>query len=393
MSKGKGTFEKPVAILLAAGVGCFVLSFVAMGTAPWTSLNRVTSQSKDEGNPYYDDKGQLTSVGRGRKIYIREACWHCHSQFVRPVAGEPFRYGPPSQPWEARYDIPQTYGTRRVGPDLSRQAGRHSNDWHIAHLYNPRITVPVSVMPSYPWLFEKRDGGIVVPKQEAKDLVAYLQYLGAPYKREIQEIVYPRFFKVAGSPARDKVNLERGQTLFRENCLGCHGSAGDGEGVAAQFLQPRPADLSERFVSPSETYAVLNRGVIGSAMPSFREMPERDLWAIAHYVSTLGDKTREESLTRLARADEKARAEKGRKIYETRCVACHGARGAGDGPAAAAFNPRPKDFTRRVFSVPALARIMRYGVPGSQMPPFGDLQGEDVEAVAAHLSSLHDKEL
>ena len=96
MSEGK-RYETYFFVLLFGGLGCFLLSFVFMGLAPWTSLKNVTRQATAEmTNPYYDEKGELNSIGRGRQLYLKEACWHCHSQFVRPVAGEPFRYGPPS---------------------------------------------------------------------------------------------------------------------------------------------------------------------------------------------------------------------------------------------------------------------------------------------------------
>jgi cbb3-type cytochrome c oxidase subunit II len=139
-------YERVYFLLTFAGLGCFLLSFLMMGLAPWTTLNQTVSAAGSPANPYINADGSATSVGRGRLIYIREGCWHCHSQFVRPVAGEPFRYGPASQAWESMYDIPHTYGTRRVGPDLSREAGRRSDDWQFAHLYNPRYTTPQSIM-------------------------------------------------------------------------------------------------------------------------------------------------------------------------------------------------------------------------------------------------------
>lgn len=121
-----------------------------------------------------------SALRKGRDIYISEACWHCHSQYVRPTANESLRYGPVSLPGEYQNELslPQLFGTRRVGPDLSREAGKRSNDWHYAHLYQPTHTVPQSVMPGYPWYFEEKDGQ-VIPKYEAKALVAYLQWLGS----------------------------------------------------------------------------------------------------------------------------------------------------------------------------------------------------------------------
>ena len=386
MSSSK--FERPIFFMLVAGVGCFILSFVAMGLSPWTSLNVITEAAGSRSNPYFDENGKLNSIGRGRQIYIREACWHCHSQFVRPVAGEPYRYGPASKAWESMYDVPQTFGTRRIGPDLSREAGRRSDDWHFAHFYNPRFTTPQSVMPGYPWLFEKKSDGIA-PKQEAMDLVAYVQQLGGGYKEQIQDIVYPKLFKVSGFPKVGVIDIERGQELFQQNCVGCHGHDGQGNGPAASLLTPKPANLVDRYVSPSEAYSILNRGVLGSAMPSFREMPERDLWALAEYVGTLGEGTRSEFLAGSSPAPEK----KGAAIFQASCAACHGSVGGGDGPAAVALNPRPKDFTRRLFKAAYLKGILLTGVPGSAMPPFTQFSDEELKGLHAYITSLHNKDL
>jgi cbb3-type cytochrome oxidase cytochrome c subunit len=96
----------------------------------------------------------------GRKWYIAEACWHCHSQFIRPVAQEDKRWGGGvSRSWEYQNELqrPVMFGTRRVGPDLSREGGRRSTDWLAVHLYRPKSTSPYSVMPSYTWYFHPLD--------------------------------------------------------------------------------------------------------------------------------------------------------------------------------------------------------------------------------------------
>lgn len=379
-------FEKPIFLMLVAGVGCFLLSFIGMGVAPWTSLKNVTRVAQGGGNPYYESDGSLSSVGRGRRIYIQEGCWHCHSQFVRPVAGEPFRYGPPSEAWESRYDVPQTFGTRRVGPDLSRSAGRHSDDWHLAHLYNPRATVPLSVMPSYRWLFTEGSTGPEA-KAEALDLIAYLQSLGAPHREAIQGLVYPRLFKVTGAPLATKETLERGILLFGENCAGCHGPTGEGNGVGNHFLKPKAPSLTQRYISPSEAYSILNRGVLGSAMPSFREMPSQDIWALAEFVATLGARPQTEGLAH-QKAVASSQRDAGKKLFTEKCAVCHGAGGGGDGQAGVALNPRPKDFTRRLFQQDYFKKIISEGIPGSAMPPFPALSANESEALFAYVTSV-----
>jgi len=88
----------------------------------------------------------------GRKIYIREGCYNCHSQMIRALRDEVERYGPYSLAAESMYDHPFQWGSKRTGPDLARIGGRYSDDWHVAHMKNPRALVPESIMPGYPFL-------------------------------------------------------------------------------------------------------------------------------------------------------------------------------------------------------------------------------------------------
>ncbi|OCX94066.1 cytochrome-c oxidase, cbb3-type subunit II [Stutzerimonas kunmingensis] len=115
----------------------------------------------------------------GRDLYIREGCVGCHSQMVRPFRAETERYGHYSVAGESVYDHPFLWGSKRTGPDLARVGGRYSDDWHRAHLYNPRNVVPESKMPSYPWLVENTLDG----KDTAKKMSA-LRTLGVPYTEE-----------------------------------------------------------------------------------------------------------------------------------------------------------------------------------------------------------------
>ncbi len=90
----------------------------------------------------------------GRKVYIREGCYNCHSQMIRPMRDEVERYGHYSLAAESMYDHPFQWGSKRTGPDLARVGGRYSDDWHVAHMIDPRALVPESVMPGYPFLAE-----------------------------------------------------------------------------------------------------------------------------------------------------------------------------------------------------------------------------------------------
>ena len=123
--------------------------------------------------PY--DPLQLT----GRDIYVREGCYNCHSQMIRPFRAETERYGSYSVAGEFVYDRPFQWGSKRTGPDLHRVGGRYSDDWHRVHMTNPRDVVPESNMPAYPWLAKKTlTPADVIPKLNA------LRMLGHPYTDE-----------------------------------------------------------------------------------------------------------------------------------------------------------------------------------------------------------------
>ena len=112
----------------------------------------------------------------GRDIYIRESCMVCHSQMIRPFRAETERYGHYSVAGEFVYDRPFQWGSKRTGPDLHRVGGRYSDEWHRAHLINPRDVVPESIMPGYPWLAKNRLDGSQVQKK-----MRVLRTLGHPY--------------------------------------------------------------------------------------------------------------------------------------------------------------------------------------------------------------------
>jgi len=112
----------------------------------------------------------------GRDVYIREGCYLCHSQMIRPFRAETERYGHYSVAGEFVYDHPFQWGSKRTGPDLARVGGRYSDDWHRTHLINPRDVVPESNMPSFPWLAENTLDGKLTPKK-----LEVMRTLGVPY--------------------------------------------------------------------------------------------------------------------------------------------------------------------------------------------------------------------
>ncbi len=138
---------------------------------------------KDTTEPVEGLKPYTALQLEGRDVYIREGCYTCHSQMIRPFRAETERYGHYSVAGEFVYDHPFQWGSKRTGPDLARVGGRYSDDWHIAHLINPRDVVPESNMPGYPWLQTNE-----LDSSDIKAKMSALQYLGHPYSdTEIQE--------------------------------------------------------------------------------------------------------------------------------------------------------------------------------------------------------------
>ncbi len=198
-------------VFLVAGLGFFILAFAVSAYLPMIPMQGIKIQSMEEltAKPPLDflemkeqypdaykkafgDKGDSEALAEalelGREVYVGEGCWHCHSQQVRPVGGDEARFGRISYPEEYNnaLNYPPLWGTRRVGPDLIRQAGVHSNDWHVAHFWNPPDVSPTSVMPKYPWFFES-DGK--TPNKKGLSIIAYVQWLGS-YQKNIKETVH-----------------------------------------------------------------------------------------------------------------------------------------------------------------------------------------------------------
>jgi hypothetical protein len=216
-------FEKKSGILLIAGFVFFGISFVSNALVPalmYRDLPEKTAEQLVNGNVRYQfedlarrypdsfraafgtppeptaereawlNQKTADALRLGRKIYVGEGCWHCHSQIVRPVSNEDRRWGPVSKTEEYQNELqrPVMFGTRRVGPDLSREGGRRSNDWHAVHFFKPSELSEGSPMPEYPWLF---DGSPDRPNQRGLALMTYVQWLGSwldsyPYYEDYQ---------------------------------------------------------------------------------------------------------------------------------------------------------------------------------------------------------------
>jgi len=191
-------YESAAGVMAGAGLGLFILAGVLTGYLPVSHLSRLEYKTLDQiapepslefidlskrypeafqkayGKPTKQSFHEALLVGRD--AYIAEACWHCHSQYVRPVSNEDQRFGKVS--WAAEYRnemfLPHLFGTRRIGPDLIRESGRHGNDWHVAHFYDPTLVSPASVMPRYTWFFDGE-----VPNKKGLGMITYLQWLGS----------------------------------------------------------------------------------------------------------------------------------------------------------------------------------------------------------------------
>lgn len=147
----------------------------------------------------------------GRDIYVREGCYNCHSQMVRTLRFETERYGHYSLAGESVYDRPFQWGSKRTGPDLARIGGRYSDDWHRAHLDNPRDVVPESNMPSFPWLAQTTvDGQRIATHMRA------LQRLGDPYSDA----------EIAAAPADVDGKTELDAVIAYLQALGTHAPRG-----------------------------------------------------------------------------------------------------------------------------------------------------------------------
>jgi cytochrome c oxidase cbb3-type subunit 2 len=140
---------------------------------------------------------------RGRDIYIREGCYTCHSQMIRPFRDEALRYGHYSLAAESKYDHPFQWGSKRTGPDLARVGKKYSNEWHVQHLIAPRSMVPESVMPNYPWLMAPLD------TSDVADRMAALRLTGVPYSANQAE--YERNVKDFGAEVAKQLHIPDAQ--------------------------------------------------------------------------------------------------------------------------------------------------------------------------------------
>jgi cbb3-type cytochrome c oxidase subunit II len=261
---------------------------------------------------------------KGRHIYMANGCVYCHTQYVRPQDWNAAGGGKASRVSEAGdyvFDKTALLGTERTGPDLSQEGGVHPDDWHVAHFRNPRFTSPNSIMPQISYLTD----------EEMRQLIAYMQSLGGkaadvrykaqkdekalllaslkggqgakgvtdpnvPYSADhltfLQQQVPPTWKDLRSAMPPSQRSLIHGKQVYLQNCIGCHGLRGDGNGPAAQFLEPRPFNFrsvaGQRAGSEGQLYHFLLFGLPGSAMPAFGDfLTVNDIWDVINFIRTI----------------------------------------------------------------------------------------------------------
>jgi cytochrome c oxidase cbb3-type subunit 2 len=304
-------------VILIAALGFYALAMTSQGLIPYLekSLTRPETVKNVDGQVVAMPHRTVVE-NLGRKVYIREGCWYCHSQFVRPVNRDADKWGPVSQAGEFIYDVPQMFGTRRIGPDLSREGNRRSDEWHYAHHWDPRAVEPESMMPAYSWLFT------------------------------------------------EDTQHDRAVTTFIEAYDKNH----DGRVTKSELdaLAQKPANFAELDTWPVNADGSHGDGIID--MHDYGPVPTEEMVGVEAYMqkigTAIGDWRTWEAwpATRRSPANEPLalRESRGKAIYETKCAGCHGKYGNGRITAASAnstnfntayhfLNPQPRDFTTAAF--------------------------------------------
>jgi len=445
-------------VALVAGVLFF---FLAVFTQGILTLLEPSARTADVTAVVRTDLGQLKWMlteatdytplqQRGRAVYLSEGCWYCHSQYVRPVTGETRRWGPVSEAGEYAFDVPHLFGTRRIGPDLTRVGLKYGDEWHYAHFWNPRMLSEDSIMQPGRGLFDapgnrikivddgagnrtlektaftqrlfnfeskeqmkltpNADGLLFVPMQardkypliwtpnkeytgdtvgvaaetdDLKALVAYVQKLGMnrgkwrdlfePQEIEVTDVTLPRSSEW----------IAYGKEVYERRCIGCHGEKGDGNGPAATFLfNQRPRNFSagvfkfrlaqKPIPTDGDLLRTVTRGVRGTAMPAWYELPLNDRLAVIQYIKYELAVDRSDPAKPYAYFIEEPPGEPlyigtpptpsqdilthGKEVWQNaKCWECHGQTGKGDGEKAPGlkddfgFPVRPADLTSGQF--------------------------------------------
>lgn len=301
----------------------------------------------------------------GRDIYIREGCVYCHSQYIRPIAGEDMRWGPVTQAGEYAFDTPHLFSTRRIGPDLSRVGLKYSDEWHYAHFWDPRMIIPDSIMPRFKRLFDETEDRVaVVDDENGNRTLAKTPFTETLFDYSLMDDetahlkLTPNLDGLLFIPERGKYPV-----IWTPN------DEFEGEDVELAVINDEVSDLVA-YVQKLGT----NRG-------KWRDLFEPQAVAV--------------SQVSVPRSEDWI--EFGQEVYERRCAACHGVEGDGNGPAATFMHVnRPRNFTQGVYkfrstpsdSLPTdgdLLRTLTRGVRGTSMPSWHMLSEKARMAVIQYI--------
>ena len=330
--------ERMLITPLVAGIGGLIAFFVVVMIVVWLPIHTFDPPPSDDWAPLTDQ------AAAGRQLFVQNNCYVCHSGYTRPqdVRYQAYYLYPKvSQPGDfyGTDQSPNVFGTERTGPDLSQEAGWHPDDWQRAHLWDARWVTPYSLMPPMKALFDTT---------QVEDLLSFLQtrsgksgllrYAGQLYSKHVVLTVqgfadpYPGFEAIKKGPAKQtegepppnqleeapnlsqidrsywlsadplpvtQENLLRGKEVFLQRCVSCHGLAGDGEGPAAKFLSPTPADFTDKDdaccggdTGPGDFYYRILRGWPGTGMENFGDrLSVNDIWRLVLFIKTIPNGT------------------------------------------------------------------------------------------------------
>ena len=343
----------------------------------------------DVAHPYTDQEES------GRKLFYSNGCNYCHTQYVRY---EDTGMGPVSQGGNYTYDNPMILGSERTGPDLSYLGRKHSEQWEINHLKDPRVYSPLSIMPSFEFL----------SNSELADIAAYLFALGdrtaaewmilppTEYSNETDPIAYGETKpsdQDQGWQTWNAAELQTGKELYVDRCLTCHGCAGNGLGSYGGTLIVTPANFKQdpfRNMPDDQWFWHVSEGVQGTVMPAWKEsLSELDRWRVIRYVQQIfarpmmrdpaeGDPTAEYANLTNPMPETVDTLAEGKAIFTRECLVCHGDAGTGNGLYAGQLQPPPPDFSDGSYGTladPSYTDSDYYwriseGLPWSAMPSW-----------------------
>jgi cbb3-type cytochrome oxidase cytochrome c subunit len=288
----------------AGALGILVTFFLIIWATVLMPMVLFNPKPSGHGNTYNVDNAAGADPARGRRIYVREGCFYCHTQFTRL---QDRGYGPLVKAGDYVFETPHQLGTARTGPDLTNEGGRFPSEWQKAHLINPRAVKPGSIMPSFSYLSDR----------DMNDLVSYIQSLGNERKvkayveapAEYYQGTIPKTVDTNGDAA---ANAGRG--LYIQNCAACHGMDGRGDGPNSISIEKKPANFTRPFYKQYDDefwYYRITEGVPGTRMPKWGDggnlndprggiLTPEQRWYLVAYLKTLSkDRTTEDTVDKL----------------------------------------------------------------------------------------------